>query len=381
MIPKKIGRNEPCWCGSGIKYKKCHLNRGKQKPIEYWEAAKEFQDKFSVGVCSSPTSFHEECSNMIIKAHTVPKSSSLKAIARNGHVYGFNFSLDNIRKHKGRIKPELIGVNRASTFTGFCKVHDNSIFAPVEKCEFDGNQEQCFLLAYRAFSRECYTKSAMANLHDLRSNLDKGRSIEAQMDIQMKSLLLDMGTNAALNDNKFHKDKFDEVLEKQDFADCCAIIFEFDDPPPVMTSGAVNPDFDFNGDRIQDLGDFEVIPDLLAMNSFYDGHSGFIVMTWLSYCSEAPTKLVKSLLKKPKYELEKYLVQYMFNNFENCFISPNWWEATKLADKEAIIDLLADTASLQSDPNGEGIATAHLTIDFPRVQRIKFVNWSLEEKL
>ncbi len=22
---KKPGRNEPCWCGSGKKYKKCHL--------------------------------------------------------------------------------------------------------------------------------------------------------------------------------------------------------------------------------------------------------------------------------------------------------------------------------------------------------------------
>ena len=23
---KKLGRNDPCWCGSGKKYKKCHLN-------------------------------------------------------------------------------------------------------------------------------------------------------------------------------------------------------------------------------------------------------------------------------------------------------------------------------------------------------------------
>jgi len=22
---RKPGRNEPCWCGSGLKYKKCHL--------------------------------------------------------------------------------------------------------------------------------------------------------------------------------------------------------------------------------------------------------------------------------------------------------------------------------------------------------------------
>ncbi|MBZ0158104.1 MAG: SEC-C domain-containing protein [Alphaproteobacteria bacterium] len=31
------GRNEPCWCGSGIKYKKCHLDadmlKQKQKHI------------------------------------------------------------------------------------------------------------------------------------------------------------------------------------------------------------------------------------------------------------------------------------------------------------------------------------------------------------
>jgi preprotein translocase subunit SecA len=23
---RKLGRNEPCWCGSGKKYKKCHLD-------------------------------------------------------------------------------------------------------------------------------------------------------------------------------------------------------------------------------------------------------------------------------------------------------------------------------------------------------------------
>ncbi|MFY0582991.1 SEC-C metal-binding domain-containing protein [Cystobacter fuscus] len=21
----RLGRNDPCWCGSGVKYKKCHL--------------------------------------------------------------------------------------------------------------------------------------------------------------------------------------------------------------------------------------------------------------------------------------------------------------------------------------------------------------------
>jgi len=32
--PKDIGRNEPCWCGSGKKYKKCHLDNDEKKRSE-----------------------------------------------------------------------------------------------------------------------------------------------------------------------------------------------------------------------------------------------------------------------------------------------------------------------------------------------------------
>ena len=36
-VPKKLGRNELCSCGSGKKYKRCHLDREKQKPLRAWE--------------------------------------------------------------------------------------------------------------------------------------------------------------------------------------------------------------------------------------------------------------------------------------------------------------------------------------------------------
>jgi hypothetical protein len=28
---KRPGRNEPCWCGSGEKYKRCHLHEDEKK--------------------------------------------------------------------------------------------------------------------------------------------------------------------------------------------------------------------------------------------------------------------------------------------------------------------------------------------------------------
>ncbi len=31
---EKPGRNEPCWCGSGRKYKKCHLAEDEKKAAE-----------------------------------------------------------------------------------------------------------------------------------------------------------------------------------------------------------------------------------------------------------------------------------------------------------------------------------------------------------
>lgn len=32
LSPEKLpGRNEVCWCGSGIKYKKCHLHEDEEK--------------------------------------------------------------------------------------------------------------------------------------------------------------------------------------------------------------------------------------------------------------------------------------------------------------------------------------------------------------
>jgi len=29
--PREVGRNDDCWCGSGIKYKKCHLDEDQKR--------------------------------------------------------------------------------------------------------------------------------------------------------------------------------------------------------------------------------------------------------------------------------------------------------------------------------------------------------------
>ena len=151
MARRKLGRNERCWCGSGKKYKHCHLDREKQAPLNPWDSSREYRKAFKVQTCLAPETWRDDCSRQISRAHTVPKSGSLRRIARDGHVYAFVPSFENLMKNDGVVVPELIGLNRASTFTGFCSRHDDAIFRPVEKRIFSCRQEQCFLLGYRAF--------------------------------------------------------------------------------------------------------------------------------------------------------------------------------------------------------------------------------------
>ena len=203
MGKNKIGRNDPCWCGSGKKYKKCHLNRESEEPMQAWEAAKAMRENFSRRLCSAPKSLHGVCANKVVKAHTVPKSSSLKAIASDGHVLGLKMGLESLQKHGGKLHPEPIGINNASTFTGFCQKHDDQLFSCLEKDTFNKSEEQCFKLAFRSFSREYYTKSAMVAMREVHSSLDKGQPINRQIEIQDQAISLNIGAEAGFKDNEF----------------------------------------------------------------------------------------------------------------------------------------------------------------------------------
>lgn len=77
----KTGRNDPCWCGSGQKFKRCHLGRESEERAKPWEVTTEFRKDFSKKLCSAPEILHDQCSGTIVAAHTVPRSGSLNKIA------------------------------------------------------------------------------------------------------------------------------------------------------------------------------------------------------------------------------------------------------------------------------------------------------------
>ena len=341
MIRRKLGRNDPCWCGSGKKFKRCHLNRESEKPIDRWEADREFRKAFAAKTCLAPEGWRSNCSKTVARAHTVPRAGSLRHIAREGHVYSFVPSLENLKEHHGVCVPELRGIRLASTFTGFCRKHDDTIFAAIEKRPFSATPEQCFLLGYRAQAREIYTKLAAASLAEFRRSMDRGKPLEAQVHIQTRNLGVETGNAAALNDNAHYKSIYDEILQTQDFSDVRYYVIELEGPPDVMCSGGVFPEQDFNGLELQDVGDLTKTPDLLSFTSFFGGNAGAIVFTWTADSDRACGRLIDSLQAIDDTHVTAALLRLFFEHCENVHMRPDWWEGLKDCSREALVQRMA----------------------------------------
>jgi len=344
-VKRKLGRNDPCWCGSGLKFKKCHMGREKEEPVNVWEVAKESRKLFSTKYCLAPDPMKANCSGNIVKAHTVPKNGSLRQIARDGHVYSFIPSLENMIKYQGRLQPELVGINKASTFTGFCSKHDNTIFSKVENQAFHGSQEQCFLLGYRALAREIYTKKALAASSNIRRQADRGKPPKQQQAIQKMNFFLNIGASAGLHDCKYYKKIFDKILLNSDFSDIHAYIVELSSPPPIMCSASTFPEQDFEGNKLQDVADLKVTPHLLSFTSFYGGNRGIVAFTWLSECDRTCQPFINSLRTLPPDRMTDGLIRFFFSFCENLHIRPEWWEDLEGNKRDSLIDRLFASAN------------------------------------
>jgi len=58
---KKIGRNDPCWCGSGKKFKKCHYGRESMEAQNPFFSEKQLIKNFSKKYCLHPNANENEC--------------------------------------------------------------------------------------------------------------------------------------------------------------------------------------------------------------------------------------------------------------------------------------------------------------------------------
>lgn len=141
----------------------------------------DFFGKDSVKTCLFK---NNDCSGKIVSAHSIQNSFIIDALQEKGHVYRFFY------KDSGCVF-EKIGRNNASTFTGFCKKHDNEIFSPIDFSKQEKinklTPEQIVLFHFRALAKEYCTKLnaiKKSQAYSNKKNLTKLKKIHPNKDVK-----------------------------------------------------------------------------------------------------------------------------------------------------------------------------------------------------
>ncbi|EOJ3675790.1 SEC-C domain-containing protein [Vibrio parahaemolyticus] len=336
----KIGRNEKCWCGSDKKYKHCHYGRESQKAITQGDAIAHSNKIAQRKCCYVPDELKVDCSKKIINAHTISKSSSLISIADDtNHVLGLKIDLPNLFKNNGKLVPEKIGVNQASTFKGFCSHHDKYLFACIEDQPFTNKEDQCFALMYRSVAKELYAKEGSLISSELLKQGDKGKQPIEQLFIQQFASDNQLGVKTAIAELSEFKSKLDSQLLGHTTNEMCHLILSSPTPIPVVVSSIVAPVSDFDGNLIQDLGDLKVVPQYLVFNSFSSDGKGYAVLSWFKGESIVQG-FIDTLLTGSQEDLFSKLVRFFYGVAENTFTSPSWWDNLSSTQKGKVESLI-----------------------------------------
>ena len=334
----KYGRNEPCWCGSGKKYKKCHYNRTRKEKPRIYEPINSLQRALKVMRCMASTHVPSACSGRIIGAHTVSRCF-LKNIAENGHVISPNTTPHSTIKNNGESIFEKIGINKASVFNGFCQTHDKQLFAVFEDNEFHATDEQCFMLAYRSICRELYNKMQVNNLSSTLRDFDKGESLITQKSFQDTLNQITDGANYGLRDLITHKNNYDKVFQNKCYSELRSYVYEINRTPPIMASVGFFPCKDFDGIKIQDLRDKKVL-DFISINIFGLKDKGYLVFSWLSNSDNTCQHFVDTF-DKTRNKTES-IVSLLSQYCENLYINPQWWDSQNESVRSSISARLND---------------------------------------
>jgi hypothetical protein len=346
LEPKlEMGRNERCWCGSGEKWKRCHRDRHLQEPLPIGKLSHNVNAVHQSGQCLHPAAGNTTCSTRPIKAHTIQRRGGLEAISENGHVISGKRGLENIVRNNGQIIPDLIGIGNASTFMGFCGMHDNSLFEPIEQNDFVLDERAAFLLAYRAISYEYLTKRNSLKSHELKRSMDKGRDFETQVAIQQHLHLFRAGLLRGMEDLKYWKEQYDRRLQSGGYSGMQHYALKFEGILPFVCCGGFMPEVDFRGQQLQILTrSTEELEHIYVTISVMNKQT-FVVFAWLGDASGPAATFVRSFRTVPDIDKANMCLHLATEHLENTYFKPSWWNSIGKDNQEHLVERMCSGIS------------------------------------
>jgi hypothetical protein len=305
---------------------------------QYFAERKQFQIK---GRC-----LHYEAGgrcNEFISAHSIQKKGMLAIIAEDGQVYGPSSNYSALKKNKGKVAYQKIGISKMSTFLGFCKKHDNELFEPIDNFPLIPTDQQIFLYGYRSLCKELFVKENSLNLVESQLKVSQNQKAISELFSDLRE-----GNAIGLKNLKMHKVQYDDSLRKKQFEKIKYVLFISNQKPNMAFSGLFYPDYNFIGRHLQDLGNHEVDLELITFCSAPMKSGWGFLFSWHKSSSNVCVEFMKSLATAA-YEngsFEDLLFRLIISSCENHAISPCWWEKLSRIQQEQIIEKISRSSDV-----------------------------------
>ncbi|NTU49663.1 MAG: hypothetical protein HGA87_01990 [Desulfobulbaceae bacterium] len=367
----KIGRNDPCPCGSGKKYKKCCLV-GRHHSVDFMEKFRDLSTlskdelKRKYGDIFKPDTetkqifakfhklaYHElnipcfhpnqqECSSKTIKAHSISKSLLKRLMDSTNHVAMFGASF------KPDIPPlagiRCIGINDATVFTGLCSKHDNATFKLIDTSDPVAFDVECqFLMCYRALLKELFAKTRQFEISKRQVELINTET-NPESPVVPFAVLYSYGCYVATHFLGLMKKNFEAVLQSRDFLGCLEYgVRKISVSVPISVCTLFSPVKDSGGNVINDLRDYKEMPKYFFLTIIPSATETYVFYATLKHQTSMLASYVNPLQSLDGPEVFDYLSEMILKYAENFVMSPLHWDKFRQEKKAEIERLFNQT--------------------------------------
>lgn len=242
-----------------------------------------------------------------IKSHALQNNGVISRLAVDNHVLMpyVQRSATYLEKNKFfRKKLKSIGKNEATIFYGFCKKHDDQLFAPIEKEEWSINKDNEFLFAYRTLCSQLKNKQetvARLKAENASSEMLKEEALPVY-DLDRVKTVCDKFLTGELRKSPLSTIAWQ--LGKMNFA----------------YDAMYQPSYDFSGETISEGKDKINYPLFITVLPYKDHSIAFI--SWLAKDTPIFHDLIPTLKKLSMKERQIYLTNVALRGTDDLVISP-----------------------------------------------------------
>lgn len=276
---------------------------------------------------------NSECSGKIINAHSIQNNGCLSLLVErvnsNDGLYIFS---KYFFEENGSLQLELVGRNVASTFSGFCSFHDQTLFKSIDNNDFDYSSQQMFLYSYRAFAQTYHKKKEEFKGQHCDSVLRQ----KTEKDFWEDTTL---GCNTAIRDIEKHRHTMNELFENHYYNQLDYFVYHKKGLYPIASSGCVNLAFSPGGKENCSFFNLEQECFPLMITVLPEVANTYVIIA--CFKNDAFHKALINELKFLFWDqvwIEKVISSILVFDMENTCLSPYIWRKMDVLEQQQLCD-------------------------------------------